>query len=61
MPVSTLDNMIAKYGIPDFLKIDVKGGELSLFDGLSTLVPIILYIWKIPIPSLVSGSFVENE
>ena len=46
--VSTLDNMIIKYGIPDFLKIDVEGGELSVFNGLSYTVPVICFEANLP-------------
>ena len=48
VPVSTLDNMIAKYGTPDFLKIDVEGGELSVFNGLSRPVPVICFEANLP-------------
>ena len=48
VPVSTLDNMIAKYGTPDFLKIDVEGGELSVFNGLSCPVPVICFEANLP-------------
>ena len=48
VPVSTLDNMIMKYGIPDFLKIDVEGGELSVFNGLSYPVPVISFEANLP-------------
>ncbi len=48
VPVSTLDNMIVKHGTPDFLKIDVEGGELSVFNDLSHLVPIICFEANLP-------------
>lgn len=48
VPVATLDNMIAKYGTPDFLKIDVEGGELSVFNGLSRPVPVICFEANLP-------------
>jgi FkbM family methyltransferase len=48
VPVSTLDNMIAKYGTPDFLKIDVEGGELSVFKGLRSPVPVICFEANLP-------------
>ncbi len=48
VPVSTLDNMIVKYGTPDFLEIDVEGGELSVFNGLSYPVPVICFEANLP-------------
>ena len=48
VPVATLDNMISKYGMPDFLKIDVEGGELSVFNGLSHPVPVICFEANLP-------------
>jgi len=48
VPISTLDKMIAKYGIPDFLKIDVEGGELTVFNGLSHRVPVICFEANLP-------------
>ena len=36
--VTTLDQAIAEYGIPRFVKIDVEGFELSVIRGLSTPV-----------------------
>lgn len=33
--VSTLDQMIQKYGLPEFCKIDVEGYELNVLKGLS--------------------------
>lgn len=35
----TADALIAQYGIPAFIKIDVEGGEPAVLDGLSTAVP----------------------
>ena len=33
--VDTLDNMIDKFGVPAFIKIDVEGYELEVLEGLS--------------------------
>lgn len=37
--VTTLDALIARYGIPDFIKIDVEGHETEVMRGLGTAVP----------------------
>ena len=35
----TTDALIAQYGVPAFIKIDVEGGEPAVLDGLSRPVP----------------------
>lgn len=39
VPVTTLDALIAEYGTPAFVKIDVEGHELAVLQGLSTALP----------------------
>jgi FkbM family methyltransferase len=39
VPVTTLDVMIAQYGVPAFCKIDVEGSELAVLQGLSQPLP----------------------
>jgi FkbM family methyltransferase len=36
--VDTLDNMILKYGTPNYIKIDVEGYELNVLKGLSSSI-----------------------
>ena len=37
--VTTLDELIARYGVPAFCKIDVEGYELEVLQGLSQPIP----------------------
>jgi len=41
--VTTLDRLIARYGMPAFCKIDVEGFELSVLKGLSRPIPVISF------------------
>lgn len=36
VPVTTLDDLLAQYGVPRFIKIDVEGGEADVLRGLTT-------------------------
>ena len=43
VPVTTLDALIARHGVPRFCKIDVEGFELDVLRGLSTPVEAISF------------------
>jgi FkbM family methyltransferase len=46
--ISTLDNLITKYGIPHFIKIDVEGFELDVLHGLSKPIRAISFEYTVP-------------
>lgn len=41
--VTTLDALIAEFGLPKFLKVDVEGFELEVFKGLTQPIPLIYF------------------
>lgn len=41
VPVTTLDQLIAEHGLPEFCKIDVEGMEAEILQGLSVAIPIV--------------------
>lgn len=43
VPVTTLDNLIARYGLPVLVKIDVEGYESEVLRGLTVPVPVISF------------------
>jgi FkbM family methyltransferase len=46
--VTTLDNLIKRYGTPVFIKIDVEGYELEVLKGLSAPVKMISFEYTVP-------------
>lgn len=47
--VTTLDMLIAEYGLPGFIKIDVEGHELEVAKGLSQPIPLIVFEANLPV------------
>jgi FkbM family methyltransferase len=48
VPVTTLDQLIHKHGIPAFCKIDVEGFELNVLQGLTKPIPYISFEYCVP-------------
>jgi len=46
--LTTLDELIREYGVPDFIKIDVEGYEKQVFEGLSQRIPCISFECQLP-------------
>ena len=43
VPMTTLDDAIAKYGKPDYCKIDVEGYEFNVLQGLRHVIPLLSF------------------
>ena len=46
--ITTLDNLIEKYGVPKFIKIDVEGYELEVLKGLSSPIKFVSFEYIVP-------------
>ena len=46
--ITTLDRLIAEYGVPSYIKIDVEGFELEVIKGLSSQVPLLSLECNLP-------------
>jgi FkbM family methyltransferase len=55
-PTITLDKLIDQYGLPDFLKIDVEGGEYNCIKSLTKKVPVLCFEWAIETSDIVFDS-----
>lgn len=43
VPVSTLDEMIARHGVPAYCKVDVEGFEVAVLQGLTRPLPLLSF------------------
>lgn len=46
--LTTLDELIVRYGLPDFCKIDVEGHEKEILQGLSHVIPVVSFEYLHP-------------
>jgi FkbM family methyltransferase len=48
VPVTTLDALIAEFGVPKFIKIDTEGYEYQVLQGLSHKIPYLSFEYMTP-------------
>jgi FkbM family methyltransferase len=48
VPITTLDALIEKHGVPHFCKIDVEGFEYEVLSGLNMALPLISFEYCVP-------------
>ena len=52
LPMTTLDRLIDKYGIPAFCKIDVEGAESDILRGLSRPIELVAFEYVPALPEI---------
>ena len=52
---TTLDQLIEEYGVPEYIKIDVEGGELDILKGLTQKTPEVFFEWHEEMPDVLYG------
>jgi FkbM family methyltransferase len=57
--ITTLDLLMKKYGIPDFIKIDTEGYELEVLKGLSQAVKNLSFEYTLPDPQRKTNACIE--
>jgi FkbM family methyltransferase len=46
--IITLDTLVEKYGVPNFVKVDVEGFEVEVFKGLTKKLKVISFEYTVP-------------
>jgi FkbM family methyltransferase len=46
--IDTIDNLVLKYGLPKFCKIDVEGYEINVLKGISQPLPALSFEYTLP-------------
>jgi FkbM family methyltransferase len=49
VPITTLDKLIAEYGLPSYIKIDIEGAELDAIRGLSRKISLVSVECNLPV------------
>ena len=52
VPMTTLDRLIARHGMPDFCKIDCEGAEADILCGLSAPIKLVAFEYLRAMPSV---------
>lgn len=59
VPMVRLDDLIEKYGVPAFIKIDVEGAEAAVLSGLSQPIDLIAFEYIPAMPSVANEAIAK--